>query len=137
VGAPPVGVTHLDTSVLVDALTGRRRSAPALTALVADGEPIAVSALVLFEWWRGPRIEAEVHDQEALLPAAGAAPFGAAEATVAATLYRQVRRARIRRLDLAIAACAIVRGARLWTLNPDDFADIPDLVLLGTRRVTP
>jgi predicted nucleic acid-binding protein len=105
-----------------------------LTALVADGEPIAVSALVLFEWLRGPRVEAEVRDLEALLPAAGAAPFGAAEAALAATLYRQVRRARTRQLDLAIAACAIVRGARLWTLNPDAFADIPDLALFGTPR---
>jgi predicted nucleic acid-binding protein len=129
VGAPLVGVTHLDTSILVDALTGRRRSAPALTALVADGEPIVVSALVLYEWLRGPRVEAEVADQEALLPAARAAPFGPVEAALTATLYRQVRRARSRELDLAIAACAITRGARLWTLNPGDFADIPDLVL--------
>lgn len=112
-------MTHLDTSVLVDALT----------ALVADGEPIVVSALVLYEWLRGPRVEAEVSDQEALLPAARAAPFGPAEAALAATLYRQIRRARSRELDLAIAACAITRGARLWTLNPADFADIPDLVL--------
>lgn len=122
-------MTHLDTSVLVDALTGRRRSAPALTALVADGEPIVVSALVLYEWLRGPRVEAEVSDQEALLPAARAAAFGPVEAALAATLCRQIRRARSRELDLAIAACAITRGARLWTLNPADFADIPDLVL--------
>jgi predicted nucleic acid-binding protein len=28
-----------------------------------------------------------------------------------------------------IAACAIVRGAALWTLNPRDFDDIPGLKL--------
>jgi predicted nucleic acid-binding protein len=86
--------------------------------------------LVLYEWLRGPRVDAEVSDQEALLPAAHAAAFGPAEAALAASLYRRVRRARSRELDLAIAACAIARGARLWTLNPGDFADIPDLVLV-------
>jgi predicted nucleic acid-binding protein len=30
---------------------------------------------------------------------------------------------------LAIAACAIEHGARLWTLNPKDFRDIAGLVL--------
>lgn len=32
-------------------------------------------------------------------------------------------------MDLAIAACALEHGAALWTLNRDDFADIPDLRL--------
>ena len=32
-------------------------------------------------------------------------------------------------MDLAIAACAIVREAALWTLNPGDFKDIPGLRL--------
>jgi predicted nucleic acid-binding protein len=134
VGAPPVGVTHLDTSVLVDALTGRRRSEPALTALVAGGEPLALSTLVLYEWLRGSRVEVEVADQETLLPSARAIPFGPAEAALAGALYRQVPRARSREFDLAIAACAITRGARLWTLNPEDFADIPDLVLFESSR---
>jgi predicted nucleic acid-binding protein len=30
---------------------------------------------------------------------------------------------------MAIAASALVHGAALWTLNPDDFRDIPDLTL--------
>jgi predicted nucleic acid-binding protein len=32
-------------------------------------------------------------------------------------------------MDLAIAACALAHDAALWTLNPNDFADIPDLSL--------
>ena len=122
-------MTHLDTSVLVDALTGRRRSAPSLTVLIATGEPVAISTLVLYEWLRGPRHDAEVEDQETLLPAARAVPFGSQEAVVAAMLYRSVGRARTREFDLSIAACALARGARLWTLNPRDFADIPELTL--------
>jgi predicted nucleic acid-binding protein len=122
-------VTHLDTSVLVDALTGTRRSEHALTALITDGEPVGIATLVLYEWLRGPRHEAELADQEALLPAGRAVPFGAREALLASTLFRQVPRARTREFDLGIAACAVTHGARLWTLHPRDFSDIPGLRL--------
>jgi predicted nucleic acid-binding protein len=33
-------------------------------------------------------------------------------------------------MDIAIAACALVHGGALWTLNRDDFRDIPDLKLV-------
>lgn len=121
---------HLDTSLLIDALTGPRRSAPALRAAIADGERIAFSSLVLYEWLRGPRLPEELRAQEGLFPAAGAAPFGAADARVAAELYRLVKRPRGREIDLAIAATAILHDAALWTLNPADFADIPRLRLV-------
>lgn len=38
-------------------------------------------------------------------------------------------RARLREFDLTVAACALARDARLWTLNQADFRDIPGLVL--------
>jgi predicted nucleic acid-binding protein len=38
-----------------------------------------------------------------------------------------VARARGRKVDLAIAACAIVGEAELWTLNATDFDDITGL----------
>src|SRR5437762_2218297 len=88
-----------------------------------------LSAIVLYEWLRGPRRPGELNDQELLFPRDGAVSFGAAEAARAARLYTQVTRARGREIDLAIAACAIAHGASLWTLNREDFADIPDLVL--------
>src|SRR5690606_6768863 len=50
------GLIVLDTSVLVDGLTGPQRSAPALRAAIARGERLVVPALVLYEWLRGPRI---------------------------------------------------------------------------------
>ena len=120
---------HLDTSVLVDALTGPRRSAAALRRVLHGSERIAIAALVLYEWLRGPRREIEVAHQEALLPAADALPFGPREAAVAARLYRAVPRARQREFDLGVAACALTSGAALWTLNPRDFGDIPGLEL--------
>jgi predicted nucleic acid-binding protein len=122
-------VIHLDTSVLVDALTGPRRSASALRRVVAEGERIAIATLVLYEWLRGPRREVELTHQEGLVPAAEAVPFGPREAALAAALYRVVPRARQRGLDLAVAACALANGATLWTLNAHDFHGIPGLDL--------
>jgi predicted nucleic acid-binding protein len=124
-------VIHLDTSVLVDALTGPRRSAPALRGVLDRGERIAIATLVLYEWLRGPRRDVELAHQEALLPAAEAVPFGSREASMAADLYRAVPRARQRELDLAVAACALAAGAALWTLNAHDFGDIPGLELFA------
>lgn len=120
---------HLDTSVLVDALTGARRSAPALRQAYARGERMALSTVVLYEWLRGPRRQAEIVDQEALFPLDQAQPFGPREAAVAADLYRTVSRPRDREFDLAVAACALTSGATLWTLNDVDFRDIPGLTL--------
>ena len=39
-------------------------------------------------------------------------------------------RPRGREIDIAIAACAIAHDAQLWTVNADDFKDIPNLKLL-------
>lgn len=119
----------LDTSLLIDALTGPRRSAAALRAAIEDGERILLPTLVLYEWLRGPRRDEELEAQEALFPAAAAVSFGPAEAARAAQLYVSLRRARGREVDLAIAACALTLGARLWTLNRDDFRDLPGLEL--------
>ncbi len=119
----------LDTSVLVDSLTGPKRSAAALRSEIERGERIVLPTLVLYEWLRGPRLRQELAAQEALFPAAAAIPFGPEEAARSAKLYQSVRRARGREIDLAIAACAILRQATLWTLNPADFADIPGLRL--------
>jgi len=122
-------IVHLDTSVLVDALTGPRRSLAALERTVAGGHVIATSALALYEWWRGPRTAEELADQETLLPPAEARGFGPAEARRAAELSRTLKRARGRDMDIAIAACALEHAAVIWTLNPDDFRDMPGLTL--------
>ena len=125
---------HLDTSVLVDALTTERRSAANLRAALAEGEILNISVLVLFEWLRGPRRPEELALADRLLPRDLAVHFGLQEAEQAARLYRAVRRPRSREIDLAIAACALTENASLWTLNPEDFADIPGLVLYEPPR---
>ena len=85
--------------------------------------------MVLYEWLRGPRLREELAYQESLFPAESAVVFGPAEAAWAAKLYRTVKSPRGREVDLAIAACALVRDAELWTLNRADFRDIPGLRL--------
>jgi predicted nucleic acid-binding protein len=117
----------VDTSALVDSLTGARRSAAMMRALLAEGERLVLPAIVLYEWWRGPRLEAEIAAQEALFPRSAALAFGPEEAAVASRLYRSIPRSRGREVDLAIAAHAIALDATLWTLNSRDFADIPEL----------
>jgi len=89
--------------------------------------------LVLYEWLRGPRYPEEIAAQEALFPLEYILPFGVEEAEISARLYRSVRRARGREIDLAIAASAIARTAPLWTLNPAEFADLPGIQLYNSR----
>jgi predicted nucleic acid-binding protein len=122
-------VIILDTSVLIDALSGPRRSAPALRHAIEQGERLLLPTLVLYEWIRGPRRPEEIAAQEALFPASVARPFGPIEAARAAQIYLKLPRGRGREIDIAIAACALTLGARLWTLNPRDFRDLPGLEL--------
>lgn len=122
---------HVDTSVLIAALTGPRALGPTLRARVAEGARLSLSTIALYEWLRGPRTAAELDMQQAFVPSWEAIEFGLEEAQVAARLYREVGRARSREIDLAIAACAITHEAELWTLNPEDFSDLPGLQLLG------
>ena len=120
---------HLDTSVLVDALTGSKQSAAALRSWLERGERLALSSLVLYEWRRGPRRPEELSLQESLFPLGEAVTFGPREAMLAAQLYQSLPRARARALDFAVAACALTHEAALWTLNAEDFRDIPGLRL--------
>jgi predicted nucleic acid-binding protein len=122
-------LVHLDTSLLVDAFTGPRRSLLAMRRATEAGELVAFSTIVLYEWLRGPRTDHERKAVAEFFAFDVFAVFGAREAERAAALYRHVTRARQRQADLAIAACAIEYGASLWTLNPADFRDIPELRL--------
>lgn len=122
----------LDTSTLIDGLTGPRRSAPALRRAIDAGERLLIPTLVLYEWLRGPRKRQELAAQEALFPRQMSVSFGSEEAAIAVMLYSKVSRPRGRELDLAIAACALTHDARLWTLKVDDFADVPGLQVLST-----
>jgi len=124
-------VILLDTSVLIDSLSGSKPAAPALRRAIEMRERILIPSLVLYEWLRGPRLPEEIAAQEALFPSESTISFGPAEAALSAKLYQSLRRPRGREIDLAIAACAMTREAELWTRNAADFRDIPGLRLFA------
>ncbi len=121
---------HLDTSVLVDALTGPRRSLDRLIELVSASHRLALSSLVLYEWLRGPRTRAELQAQRELFPPEAVVDFDANAATVASRIYATTHKPRGREIDIAIAASAIAHDAALWTLNVKDFESIPGVTLV-------
>jgi predicted nucleic acid-binding protein len=121
---------HLDTSVLIEVFDGKKALAPRLRQLLNAGERMSLSSMVLFEWRRGPRISEQIEAQEALFPSADAITFGPDEAMLAADIYKKIKRPRGREIDIAVAACAIVHDAQLWTVNNADFKDIPGLRVL-------
>ena len=120
---------HLDTSALVGSLSDPRDSFDRLRAFVNSGHRVRLSTIVLYEWLRRPRTVTELRVQEDLFPREQLVLFDAASAARAAELYSTLARSRGRAADLAIAACALVNEAALWTLNPKDFNDVPGLTL--------
>lgn len=121
---------HLDTSALVDALADPSDSSDRLRAFIGDGHRLRLSSIVLYEWLRGPRTPGEFRVQGELFPRGQSVSFDVPAATRAADLYLNLTRPRHRAADFAIAACALVDEAALWTLNPKDFGDVPGLTLV-------
>lgn len=121
---------HLDTSALVGALSEPRDALDRLRTLAEEGHRVRLSAIALYEWLRGPRTIGELRVQEELFPREQIVLFDARAAATAAKLYTTLARSRGRAADLAIAACALVDEAALWTLNPEDFGDVPGLKLV-------
>jgi predicted nucleic acid-binding protein len=119
----------LDTSTVIQSLSGTKTGAQRLRAVIEQGERLLLPTLVLYEWLRGPRVPAELAAQEALFPSENAVVYGPREAAVSAQLYKSLGHPRGREIDLAIASFAIVREAHLWTVNAQDFKDIPQLRL--------
>jgi predicted nucleic acid-binding protein len=127
-------VIMMDTSVLVDCLTGQRRLLPTLRHAFDEGQRLAICTIVLYEWLRGPRSPEELAAQEFFFPSGVALSYEPEDAKLSAKIYGALKgkqkRARGREADLAIAACAVRWDAELWTLNAADFADVPGLRLL-------
>jgi predicted nucleic acid-binding protein len=123
-------VTIVDTSALVESLAGppNNPASKRLRRLLDSGDRLMLPTIVLYEWLRGPRSHDQIAAQEAIFPSENIIVFGSDEARVSADIYRSVRRPRGREFDIAIAACAILRSAPVWTLNPSDYSDIPGIV---------
>lgn len=119
----------LDTSLLIDSLTGPKNSGHLLRRAFDRGERIWLSSIAMYEWLRGPRTPEDLEVQQNLFPSESIVDFTEQDAAIAARLYRALRRPRGREIDLMIAASAIRHDAELWTLNARDFDDIPGLRL--------
>jgi predicted nucleic acid-binding protein len=126
-------VIFLDTSLLIDSLTGSKDSGPSLRRAFDRGERILLSSITLYEWLRGPRTHADLAIRENLFPTKSIVHFDAEDAAIAGRLYRSLHRPKGREIDIMIAACAIRHDAELWTLNAADFKDIPGLRLIQPK----
>jgi predicted nucleic acid-binding protein len=122
-------IIHVDTSVLIDAFVEPGRSYDFVEAAVDAHHELAISAPVLYEWLRGPRTGAQRAAMSEWFAESSVVAFDGAAAEYAAGIYRALSRSRPREIDIVIAACAIEHRASLWTLNVDDFSDIPGLRL--------
>lgn len=119
----------LDTSVLVEGLGAGGRLREALRNAIASRHRLAVPTLVLYAWLRGPRLPEEL-----------VSPGGALSLGTGARLRPRGGGPRRRTVPLPPQAPGPRGGpghrrdpldwrARLWTLNPDDFRDVPGLEL--------
>lgn len=111
----------LDSTVLIDALRGRR-AADRIRVLRSDGELPWTSAVNVEEIWRGAR-PPEHDDVARLFQGLRIAPLGRAEGEQAGR-WRSTFAAQgqtLSQADCLIAAAALGVGARLATGNPRHF----------------
>jgi predicted nucleic acid-binding protein len=120
---------HLDTDFMLKAISAKGPEQTLLRRLSNTDAAIEISAIAWYEFCRGPRSP----DQEALarsfLEADGIIPFDEAVAASAADLFRRLGSPRKRAADIAIAATALSRGARLLSANSRDYSGIEGLRL--------
>jgi predicted nucleic acid-binding protein len=120
-------IVHLDTDFLVYALSRRGPERRRLEALLGSTSKIELSAIVWYEFCRGPRTSDQIAvAREALGPDAIVA-LDDSIAERAADLFRRLGSPRKRAADLLIGVTAMSRGARLLTRNHRDFRGIDGL----------
>ncbi len=116
----PIPMIHVDTSFLIDALTGGSPAASKLDAWVAADQIIAMSAVAWTEFLCGPL------DARAASLASGIVErrvdYTAEMGAVAARLFNKTGRRRNSLPDCMIAAAAIAEGTAIATGNPRNFS---------------
>ncbi len=120
---------HLDTDFLVKALSGPGDERDTLRTVSDSACEIEISALAWYEFCRGPRKPEQLAVARSYLEADGVVPFDESAAETAAELFRAMGSPRRRAFDVAIAAVAIDRRARLLTANTRDYSGIDGLEL--------
>jgi len=122
---------HLDTNYLIGLLVKGSPQAQDVDRWLADGHPLAASAIAWTEFLNGPVTPLEVMRVESVLQSRIVA-FSRAEAALAAELFNQTGRRRGSRFDCLVAATAILAQAEVATANQADFkAFLPQGVRLA------
>lgn len=111
---------HLDTNYLIGLLVKGSSQARDVDGWLADGQPLASSAIAWTEFLNGPVTPLEVMRVESVLQSRIVA-FGRDEAALAAELFNKTGRRRGSRFDCLIAATAILAQAEVATANQADF----------------
>jgi len=119
---------HLDTDFLVKALLSPGAERDLLRQIADSAAEIEISALAWYEFCRGPRLPEQEAVARGFLEDEGIIAFNETLASASADLFRRLGSPRRRALDVAIAATAIARGARLLTGNTRDYSGIEGLV---------
>lgn len=114
------GTLHLDTNVLIFGLDPNHPMREQLRRWRAQEEPIAVSAMAWAEFRCGPVSSASLLAWGQMLGRA-VIPVDRIIAERASSLFNLSGRRSRSLPDCLIAATALERGARLATLNPEDF----------------
>ena len=111
---------HLDTNLLIGA--GDTADQHHLTArrVLEGAGPFACSSVAWTEFNSKP-LPLILNDATRGLLTGGIIPFDEATAVLAGELYHLTGSKRRTRLDTMIAATAILAGAQLATVDPDDF----------------
>ena len=106
----------LDANYLIGGTSRERPESVHLLRWIDDGEIFCTPAPAWYEFLCGP---AQTEDIEAI--GERIVPFGSAAAELAAELFNKIGRPRVRRVDVMIAATAILQRAKLATLNTEHF----------------
>lgn len=120
---------HLDTDFLVKALLVNGPERKLLRKLSDSPAEMEMSALAWYEFCRGPRLPQQEAVARSYLEADGVIDFDEGIAARAADIFRRLGSPRRRAADVAIAAVAISRDARLLTGNVRDYSGIEELLL--------
>lgn len=114
------GILHLDTNILIFGLDPHHPMRTQLRHWREAGERMAVSAMAWSEFRCGPLSSTTLLAWEQVL-GRGVIPVDRTIAEQASSLFNLSGRRSRSLPDCLIAATAIHAGARLATLNPDDF----------------
>ena len=120
---------HLDTNVLVHALSVAGPERRRVLELAESEAELQMSAIAWYEFRRGPRTPEQLPLAQSFFFDDGILPFSEELASIASEVFRGLGSPRKRGADIAIGVTAASMNAVLLTRNTRDFAGVPTLQL--------